>query len=171
MQALYIYIYIYIYSTWVYHTWRSLCREMDSSLFPLDNLSTSSDEIELVKAVYDYLADMQYPEKCTKNQKQTIRWKASQFEVADGELYWKKKYEKINIHVVWYVSYWYCVWRFSMRWSWDIIIMNKDVQVIKNLLVTWHVKFVCKVTRGKACAERWIPACFPLTICLHLVMK
>ena len=58
---------------------------MDSSLSPLDNLSTSSDEIELVKAVYDYLADRQYPEKCTKNQKRTIRRKASQFEVADGE--------------------------------------------------------------------------------------
>ena len=70
---------------------------MNSSLFPLDNLSTSSDEIELVKAVYDYLADMQYPEKCfKKNQKQTIQRKASRFEVADGELYLKKKEKEVR---------------------------------------------------------------------------
>ena len=27
------------------------------------------------------------------------------------------------------------------------------------------------ITRGEACAERWIPACLPSTICLYLVMK
>ena len=48
-----------IYSTWVYHTWRGLCREMDSSLSPLDNLSASSDEIELV-IVYSILISCYY---------------------------------------------------------------------------------------------------------------
>ena len=61
-------LYIYIYSSWVYHLWQSLCREMDSSLSPLDNLSTSSDEIELVKAVYEYPVDRKYPGKKIKSE-------------------------------------------------------------------------------------------------------
>ena len=52
--------------------------------------------------------DRQYPENCSKNQKRTIRRKASRFEVADGELYLKKKkkYQKVKkFEASVYVSY------------------------------------------------------------------
>ena len=64
---------------------------MNSSLSSVDSLSIYSDERDLVKAAYDYLVDRQYPENSSKNQKRTIRQKPSRFEVADGELYLKKK--------------------------------------------------------------------------------
>ena len=72
---------------------------MNSSLSSVNSLSIYSDERDLVKAAYDYLVGRQYLENCLKNQKRTIRRKASRFEVADGELYLKKKkkkYQKVN---------------------------------------------------------------------------
>ena len=72
---------------------------MNSSLSSVDSLSIYSDERDIVKAAYDYLVDWQYLENCSKNHKRTIRRKASRFEVADGELYLKKKkkkYQKVN---------------------------------------------------------------------------
>ena len=131
------YIYIYIYNIYIKHldishVAKPVPRD-GFQLVSLDNLSISSDEIELVKAVYRQTGSIQ--KNVQKNQKRTIRRKASHFEVADGELYLKKmkKYEKVNI--VWYVSYWYCVCQFSRRWSWDI--MNKDEQT--KILKACHV--------------------------------
>ena len=51
----------------------------------------SDNEVDLVDAVYLYLTEGIYPNKCSSFRKRSIRKKSKKFIIKDGVLFFKKK--------------------------------------------------------------------------------
>jgi len=64
--------------------WHSVLSAMDEGL-------AEQREEELVQQACTYLRKRSYPDGCTEIRKRVVRKKAAEFEVKDGELYYKHK--------------------------------------------------------------------------------
>lgn len=61
--------------------------------------ASETEVVDLVEAAYQYITDTSYPDGCSKEQKRTIRRKATKFVVRNGVMFFKKKKKKGKVSI------------------------------------------------------------------------